>query len=199
MRPVLNHSSDCRGSRAGCNDFVSQAARLPLQVHVKQRAIRLCEISVPHSKLIGSTCPTISEWAGLRLRGRSRKATRGRPRTAGRQRALRKLSRNRISVFNRSADQRSRDGSEERHFPNDLSRSKSSRRRGGCGSFAIEFAFRKKPWFSSLPGSFSRSSGVSGLADSSCQLHCVGRWTFVGAWSLGVGLSLFSLANRSIL
>jgi hypothetical protein len=64
MRPVLNHSSDCRGSRAGCNDFVSQAARMPLQVHVKQCAIRLCEISVPHSKLIGSTCPTISDWAG---------------------------------------------------------------------------------------------------------------------------------------
>ena len=28
---------------------------------------------------------------------------------------------------------------------------------------------------------FSQSTGVSGLADSSCQLRCVGRWTFVAA------------------
>jgi hypothetical protein len=35
MRAILNHFSDCRGSRVGCNYFVSQATRLPLQVHLK--------------------------------------------------------------------------------------------------------------------------------------------------------------------
>jgi hypothetical protein len=112
----------------------------------------------------------------LRLRGRSKKATRGRVRTP-------KAVAKRISVSNRSADQRSRDGSEERHFPNDLARANQAEG-GEDAEVSLEFAFRKNLGFLRCQAVSvdRRASVVSLTLRDSCTASGAGLSSVPGAW-----------------